>query len=114
MDAFVGNTYTVKIAAGGQLRANTSLASGTFTNGKNAWVGANVAVASDYLTVGTITITSATTLTYDSVLDINGSGEGNEDQGLYFYVSVTADNLTGADSKSAGDSYGTLSVQSIA
>ena len=111
MTAFIGNTYTVKLSANGQLRADTSLASGTFTNGTQAWVGANVAVADSYLEIGTITITGTNALTYDSVLDINDSAD---DAGLYFYVSVSPDNYSGEESKTAGTSYGTLAVQSIA
>ena len=111
MDAYIGNTYHVKISADGQLRANTSLASGAWSDGKNAWVGANVAVADDYLDLGTITITDASTLTYAPVLDINGESANTS---LNFYVSISADNVTGTDTKAAGDNYGELSVVSIA
>ena len=125
MTNYVGLTYTVTMKATGQLRIATS----TNAASDAAWTTNNyvstysAATAYDDVShtftggtgvaIGTITIASASTFTYASLLDIDGNSEVETD-GLYFYVSISNKGANAAAESNTAADYGLIGVSSIA
>lgn len=96
-----GKTIDVTISGNGQLRigAETSDSNGKYVGNTTSTTGSFTVSANP----GTAPASYPT-----SAVDLNGGG--NTNAGIYFCYSVSPDTPNGAESKSAGANYGTVST----
>lgn len=122
LQSYIGNKYEIRINATAQLRIATSTnAASDSAWTKNNYVG-QYSAATTYdadakeftggteVLIGTITVTAANAVSYDSVVDINSTAA---DEALYFYVSVSPVDDDGSAEGDVGAAHGLIGISSV-